>query len=42
MGLSDAILRKNYSENAARLISGVLLRLEKFASSGSPAQSTSP
>lgn len=42
LSLPDAVLRKIYSENAARLISGVQERLEKYASSGSPESSGGP
>jgi predicted TIM-barrel fold metal-dependent hydrolase len=38
LGLPDEVLRKIYSENAAKLIPGVRERIEKYASSGSLAQ----
>ena len=38
LGLPDDVLRKVYTENAARLIPGVRQRLEKFASSSAAAK----
>jgi predicted TIM-barrel fold metal-dependent hydrolase len=40
--LPNAVLRKIYSENAARLIPGVRERLEKYASKGSTKATSSP
>ncbi len=42
LGLPDEVLRKIYSENAAKLIPGVRERIEKYASSGSLGQPGGP
>jgi len=42
LGLPDEVLRKVYSENAARLIPGVSERLDKYAGSSPPAQAVGP
>jgi len=42
LGLPDEVLRKIYSENAAKFIPGVRERIEKYASSGSLVQPAGP
>jgi hypothetical protein len=42
LGLPDEVLRKIYSENAAKLIPGVRERIEKYAGSGSLAKPGGP